>query len=277
MGKQKEKNYFFDVEVLVPYEKKEIKTFRVKANDSETATKKVQNEVALTYNGSCFGVNKKTSPKVGIIFLGIAVFLSMFNYYSGFNSINLFPNVQALVFSLLIYSSFVIRVKGLKNTFKNGLDTIISILFIFVLGSFIKVFARDSVDTTGIISSILKKIGFGNNYLLILAAVVVSWIGMRQVSGFIWVAVILLGTVELFTMGDYMGTFKSVLFIMSAFIGFIFYLKYEGAVIVNSFKNMASTTNSYISGNIKQSMDYAKDSINSIKNNSQSKIGENNE
>lgn len=201
----------------------------------------------------------------------------MFNYYSGFNSINLFPNVQPLVFSLLIYSSFVIRVKGLKNTFKNGLDTIISILFIFVLGSFIKVFARDSVDTTGIISFILKKIGFGNNYLLILAAVVVSWIGMRQVSGFIWVAVILLGTVELFTMGDYMGTFKSVLFIMSAFIGFIFYLKYEGAVIVNSFKNMASTTNSYISGNIKQSMDYAKDSINSIKNNSQSKIGENNE
>lgn len=59
MGKQKEKNYFFDVEVSVPYEKKEIKTFRVKANDSETATKKVQNEVALTYNGSCFGVNKK--------------------------------------------------------------------------------------------------------------------------------------------------------------------------------------------------------------------------
>ena len=52
--------------------------------------------------------------------------------------------------------------------------------------------------------------------------------------------------VELATAGEYMGEYISVVFILSAFCGFIFYLKYEGKIIINSFATLTKNTQNLV-------------------------------
>jgi hypothetical protein len=159
----------------------------------------------------------------------------------------------SILLSLVMYSAFVIRVKRIENVFKNLPDLLISLLFIVVLAIFIKLFAADTVQSNGIIGKFLAKIGFGNSYLLIIAALILSWLGMKQICGVVLIAILLFGSIELATCGDYMRNFKSVLFILSAFCGCVFYLKYEGDLIIQSFTNLGNGMIGFMDDNIKES------------------------
>ena len=94
--------------------------------------------------------------------------MSLFKYYEpdGFRFVTRFPNIPSILFSIIIYASFVIRMKGMKIHLKFA-DSVISILSIVVMGIFIRAFTGDSTIPKGIIGKILAHIGFGNNYLLI--------------------------------------------------------------------------------------------------------------
>ncbi|MCQ2604390.1 MAG: hypothetical protein MJ215_05040 [Spirochaetia bacterium] len=243
-------NYLMEAEVKVPYVRSEIKNATVSANSQEEAIALYGKQL----NDAGFdtaAVNRRNSAIPGIVFFSITLFMSFFRYFesNGFHYVMLYPNIAAVGLSLLVYSSFVIRVKGLENTFRNFPDMAISILFILVMGIFIGIFMGSSTPS-GIISKALGKIGIpSKNYLLVCSAIVLSWLGMKQICSFIWAAVIILGLMELTTCGVYMGNIKSSVFLISAFCGFIFYLKYEGRTIINSFKRITYSPADFLRSN----------------------------
>ena len=243
IGMRKEKVFILETEVEVPFKKTEVRTLSIKADSLEAAKRATL--IQLQENKiQCVEVNKKASSIPGIISFSIALLLTTIPFYekNGFNSVFLFPNIISLLCSLFVYSSFIIRVKGISNTFKNIPDFIISILCILVLASFIKIFLRDSLTLTGWIGMILKNTGLNNSYLLIAGAVIFSWLGIKSIAGYIWIIIAILGMLELATAGEYMGEYISAVFILSSFCGFVFYLKYEGKIIINSFATMTRNT-----------------------------------
>lgn len=66
------------------------------------------------------------------------------------------------------------------------------------------------------------------------------------------------GLTELGTCGIYMGKFIGSLFILSSFLGCIFYPKYEGTLIINSFQKLAASTIATISSDIGASQKLAQ-------------------
>lgn len=93
-----------------------------------------------------------------------------------------------------------------------------------------------------------------------------SWLGLKQFCGFVWLAVIGLGFIDFTTCRKYMGDFKGVIFILTAFTGIIAYLKYEGKLVMNAFKKIAFIIKNNIGSDIKESQKFAKDGISKIKN-----------
>ena len=262
---QKEGKYFIEAEVKVPYVRTEVRNVSVKGTDSDNAIAKYESE--LKNQGlSVTTISKRTSAIPGIICFGIALIMSFFRYFEdgGFNYIYLYPNIVSVLLSVVIYSSFVIRIKGIQNTFKNPLDTIISILFILVFAIFIQIFTGNSKTSSGLIGNFLSKIGLGNSYYLIIAAIVLSWLGIKQVCGFVWLAIFALALTELVTCGNYMGNVKGSIFILSAFCGFVFFLKYEGKLIINSFKKLAISSTNFIKSDLDESKKLTQSGIDAV-------------
>lgn len=248
MDMKKERVFTLEAELEVALKKLEVQTLSVKADSLENAKGAVLARFQENKGLKCVELNKKVSVLPGILSFSIALLLTTIPFYEkdGFNSVFLFPNIISLVCSLFVYSSFVIRVKGINNTFKNIPDFIISILCILVLASFIKIFLRDSIVLTGWVGTMLKMLGLNNSYILITGAVIFSWLGIRGIAGFMWIIIAILGMVELATAGEYMGEYISAVFILSAFCGFIFYLKYEGKIIINSFATLTKNTQNLV-------------------------------
>ena len=248
IGMKKERVFTLEAELEVPLKKLEVQTLSIKADNFENAKESFLASLQENKGIKCLEVDKKASVLPGIISFSIALLLTTIPFYekNGFNSVFLFPNIISLLCSLFVYSSFVIRVKGINNTFKNIPDFIISILCILVLASFIKIFLRDSIVLTGWVGMMLKMFGLNNSYFLIAGAVIFSWLGIRTIAGVVWIIIAILGMVELATAGEYMGEYISVVFVLSAFCGFIFYLKYEGKIIINSFANLTKNVTRHV-------------------------------
>lgn len=261
IGMKKEKVFTLEAELEVPLKKLEVQTLSIKADSFENAKETFLASLQENKGIKCLEVDKKASVLPGIISFSIALLLTTIPFYekNGFNSVFLFPNIISLLCSLFVYSSFVIRVKGINNTFKNIPDFIISILCILVLASFIKIFLRDSIVLTGWVGTMLKMVGLNNSYFLIAIAVIFSWLGIKSIAGFMWIIIAILGMVELATAGEYMGEYISAVFILSAFCGFIFYLKYEGKIIINSFINMTKNTAGQVMTNINETKNIVRE------------------
>lgn len=260
---EKEKTFAFDTTVNVPYEKSEIKTFIVTAPTEELAKARLQDKLN-TDNIVCVGIKKKQSAIPAIIAFSIALFFTFTPYYKGFAAYHLSPDVKSVFFALLIYAAFVVRIKGIEKTAVNFSDLIVSIMAILLLAVFIRVFAKDAKEPTNFFARILALIGIKiTNYGLLAFAIIFSWLGVKLVSAVMLLLIALLGLSELFSMGVFMGDFKSVTFMISSFFGFIFYLKYEGPKMINSVMGASTKAFNFFNSNISEGFEYAKEKINS--------------
>ncbi len=258
---RKQKKYAIEAEVEIPCYKCEIRNV-VLTEQAENFNDAVSEyKENLKKEGSFLvSFSKKASAVPAIIFLAIASLFTFVGYYEndGFNKIDLCPGMVSLLISIVIYSSFIIRIKGITNTFKNIPDLFVSVLFIYMLAVFINIFTGNGKVSSGIIGKFLEKLGFTKNYYLLIAGIVLSWLGMKQICGFIWIAIIFFGLAELSTCGEYMRNFIGTIFLLSSFLGFVFYLKYEGKKIVNSFKKLAETTASFVKSDVDESDKFAR-------------------
>lgn len=258
----KDKSFWVEAEVEIPCVKREIRNVVVEAKTKKDAVEKCRQDLEKKGFG-VYGVSKRVSPIPGILFLGVTAVMSFFPYFEkgGFNAIFLYPNSVSLCLSIALYSAFVIRIKGLENTFKNVLDISISILFIFVMGIFIKILAGDTTMPAGWFGKLLKELGLGNNYPVLITAIALSWLGLKQIAGFVWLVLIGLAMSELVTMDRFMGEEKASLFVLSVFLGSVFYLRYEGRSIINSFGKAITSATSTIGSDIKESQNLAQKGV----------------
>lgn len=268
------KKYLIEAEVEVPYVRSEIKNIPIKAANADEALTLCKDELESS-DFSVNSVSKRTSVIPGIVFLAIAFLMTFVKYYdnsgNGFDSVNLFPSLLSILFSFVIYFAFVIKTKGISNSFKNVTDTIISVLFILVLATFINIFTKNAKVSSGIVGKFLAKIGLNNTNYLIIAAVIFSWLGIKQVACFLWLGIIALGVTEFVTCGNYMGNYMGAIFLVSSILGFVFYLKYEGKIIINSFRKLGASSSDFIKSNIDESGKILKKGINKAKNSFQQK------
>lgn len=261
--KKREKKYWVEAEIGIPCTRKEVKNIAVKANNKHDAISKCCNE--LEEKGiSVVEVKKRTNPIWGIIFLGLTVLMSFFTYHDGFETLELFPNIISTLISVIVYSGFVVRVKGIEKMFNTASSFFISLLFILCMAIFIKLFTGDSVNPSGPIGFLLDSIGLGNSYGLMILGIALSWLGLKQICGFIWLAVFGFGIAELAICDKYLGNLKGTAFILFAFCGFIFYLKYEGKIIINSFREVSNSVKDYVGSDIKASQNLAQKGISDL-------------
>lgn len=223
-----EREYSYEMKLdKVPQITTSIISDNIQASSKEEAEKELRDK----YEGYDIDFikiyNNKSNAICAIIFLSIAVFFTFFKWMKGFDAISLFPNPQSLIFSFLIYSGLVIRTKGLDKIFHDKMNMIISVLFICLFASVIKILLNDTAETTGIIGKLLDKIGLGNSHFLLIAAILLSWLGMNAVSRYVYLVVFILGFVEIGTLDNFMGSLFSTLFLLASFMGFVFFFKYE--------------------------------------------------
>ncbi len=254
-------NKIFEAEIPVKYQVKE--SLFISAQNQEDAKEKLE-KMGIT---NSVLKDKSKSAISGIVAMSIAVILSFFRYFGKGSTdyIELFPNIISFTLSVIIYSAFVIRVKGLKNTFENKIDFAISFLFMLIIGIFIKLFSGDATKTSGLIGAILQFFHLDNGYPLFILLLCLSWLGMKPLCGFVLIGIMIFGLIELVTCGNYMGNLISVLFIFSAFCGCVFYLKYEGNRIIQSFSDFGTKTAGWMNDNIKASKDLIDKEINNEK------------
>jgi len=267
----REKRFLIEAETAVPSITTKIKNVPICAETEEKAIEIFEHQ--LQDGETLINISKKTSPIPGIIFLSIPIIMSYFPFYDGFDSINLFPDMLSTLIATIIYSSFVIRIKGMKNTFKGIMDIIISLMIILLMGIVLKFFVGDnSIFGNGLISKFLKlfSIKITKSHLIIIA-IILSWLGIRQISGFLWLIIIGLGLTEFATCGKYLGNVQGTLFVLSAFCGCIFYLKYEGRLIINSFSNMTYSISHFFKHDIDGSLNYAKQQLTKLKESKRNK------
>ena len=171
-------------------------------------------------------INKRQSV-VSIIFLSIACFLSFFPWHIPGTSIviSLQPSLFTTLISIILYSSVVIRIKGLKNSFNSVIETAGTMLTIIFVASFTAIF----IGETSIPIKLGPFINFTipiSGHLLLLLATLLSWLGIAVIARFVWVALFGLAALRLVAADAAMGIW-GMIYIISAFLGIIFQLKQE--------------------------------------------------
>ena len=270
--KKKKKYSIFEAETAIPSIITQIRNVPIQADNKEEAIAQYQQQ--LLDGEELLNISKKASPIPGIVFLSLPILMSCFRFFKnyGIDYIELKPDLISTTISTIIYSSFVIRAKGIKNTFKGIFDTIISILIILLMAIFIKFFVGNNELFTGWFGKLLSKLNLNiTKNQIIIGASILSWIGVKQISGLLWLLVIGLGLTEFASCGNYMGSLQGSFFVLSAFLGCIFYLKYEGKIIIDSLKNMTHSFNMFLKNDITISVDKTKQQIKKIKEKIQAK------
>lgn len=91
-----------------------------------------------------------------------------------------------------------------------------------------------------------SKIGLGNTYFLIGIAILLSWLGMEKICRYVWLAVWILGIIEICSIDVYMKNDIAITFLLSSFVGLVFFFKYEDDLIFNQFKSMGEKVSELI-------------------------------
>ena len=171
-------------------------------------------------------VNKQSIAS--IIFLMFPIFLSFIPwYFPGGSELSLKPTLIPMLFSVAIYSSVIIRIKGLKNSFNAIFEVIGNSLTIVFIASFISLLAGDA--NIKILSFTLPISG---KPLLIFAAML-SWLGMPKIAKFVWIALFVLAAFRILAADAAMGIWGMV-YVLFGFLGIVFQLKQESDIFLNT-------------------------------------------
>jgi len=175
-------------------------------------------------------VNKKMNI-LSIIFLSIACFLSFIPWHLPDGSvIFLKPSLISMLFSVAIYSSVILRIKGLKNSFNSATETICTCLNFIFIASFISLFTGDAE---------IKLFNFTipiSGKLLLIFAALLSWVGMEKVAKFVWIALFVFAAFRLLAVDAAMGIW-GVVYVLFGFLGIVFQLKQESDVFLQKVNN----------------------------------------
>lgn len=144
-------------------------------------------------------------------------------------SFSISPSFISTLAAILLYLSVVVRYR-LKN-FSNGLfssvyELLIICLNILFCASFLEIFFPKEIWSIPFINI--------SSQTFLLIAIILSWIGMRAIAGFVWIFLFILAVIRLAGLNVAMGNL-GVAYILSAFVSMG--LQLNDLHILSSFKN----------------------------------------
>lgn len=162
--------------VVLPQEK----SYLVNASTEKKAQELAEEQFMAEYD--CNGkihISKARSVDLAVVTsiagMIIAILLSFINWKAGHSTISIKPDLISSTIAVIIYSAFIIRVKGLQRM-TGRIDFIFLILSVLLLSSFIQ----------SILSSSEFKIPILGSYIdcrmLFILAMILSWMGMKILS-----------------------------------------------------------------------------------------------
>lgn len=124
------------------------------------------------------------------------------------------PSLRSVLCAILLFSSVLVRY-GSKNL-KGFSSYILLVLDILFISSFLNILCNNEAWP-------IPFLVIDNQTFLILA-IIFSWIGISAVSGFIWLAIFIMGILRMAKIENLMG-FASVAYLICAFVSLILQLK----------------------------------------------------
>lgn len=243
----------------------QYKAYAVKAN-SEAEAKNIakQNfQEEFLADGNVAVVEKPFMRKKRSIFALVAmiipILLSLINWKHGHSTISISPDLISCIFGVLIYSSFVIRFKGIQRTVQSKTDILFAIVSVLLLSTFVRIFLLDTKFT--LLGGLIKVPV--NTYVVLVFAVILSWIGLKGVSltciGFI----VLCALGNILGLNKAMGPLLGTVYVISSLFGILMYLSIEPVFIEskNSLYRFANKSINYLNGDLSQ----AKKQVSEVK------------
>lgn len=206
------------------------KAYVVQASSKDEAQKIAQKKFEEDFYNVAGEVRTSSYPRnklayFSFLLMGCAIFLSIIGWKTGHDTILIRPNLSSCLYAVLIYSVFVVRIKGVQRALDTGIDIVYCILNVLLLSSFIRIIILDrEVNFLG-----LFDIPIDTTYLIIFA-VLFSWLGLKLISVLCMGLVCVLAICNINILTDAMGDIWGTVYVLSSFLGVLIYLRNEPAI-----------------------------------------------
>lgn len=247
------------------------KTYVIKANSKKEAQEKAKNKFETEFE--CVNIdaqaNTYTRTKRALIacaLMLIAIIISFctysysakaFFFFSKTETFSIAPQMESCIFAIIFYCAYVIRFKGIERTLSAVIDIAFCVLTVLLLASvFQLILSNENIKLLGILPAV-------DSYTVIVVAIITSLLGIKVVSAGCMAFVALAALSNLSVASKAMRTW-GVVYIMCAFLGILFCLSAEPAVLeaLPQIKQSFSKTAKYI----KNDFNSAKNQLEEIKN-----------
>ena len=239
----------------------------------ESASKALKSEQAKKIK-NWFGTKENKLIFIAIILMLISIFVACkgYNYdkdgfvipFINFNTgigevhdiLTLMPNLLSTLVAIAIYSGVVIRNK--VEIFAEPIKLTLCVVNILFLASLTSVF----------VSSKPWSIPFFNinNYAILIVAIALSWLGMKAISGYAWIILLITSMGQMTKVNAAMG-FNGTVYILCAFVSLGMQLT-SGFLVVdpNTFKSEFYNTKEIVVGDMNKSIEATKQGVNNVVN-----------
>jgi hypothetical protein len=160
---------------------------------------------------------------VAVLFMALPVVISLGTFFTDVQKKFLFffeyteqivvsikPGLLSVTMAVMLYLSVIVRRR--KKVFSDWYDFLISALNILFCASFLSVFVSGEEWDVPFIH--IKSQAF------LMVAIVLSWIGMSSIAGFVWIALLIFAIPRMSSVDSAMG-FTGAIYVLSAFMSIL--------------------------------------------------------
>lgn len=227
--KDKNREYIVPVTGSVPERK--TTSYLVRACSQDDARRIAEGKFSEefgTFGESPSALDNRTPRAiVACILMSIAIGLSYIDWAHGDNLISIAPSLTSCLISLILYTSYVVRFKGVHRIVTSENDIALCLCVILLFASFVQTILAE--DITLIPKTLLTKELSIDSYHLLFATILLSWIGVKIVSAACFLLVAIAAFSSIMSLSDAMGSLFGPLYILSSFFGLLFYISVEPA------------------------------------------------
>lgn len=237
------------------HEKAYIVNAESKEDAQEIAKSNFMEEFYVVDDNVCVKSYKRRYKAIlACIFMMIPVFLSFINWKIGHDTVSIQPNYISCLYAVILYSSYIVRFKGIRRTVGSWIDIGLSIILILLLSSFIRtILVIKYINILGI-----KKIVIDTNIILPIT-ILLSWCGLKFFSILSMACVGILAMFSISELNEAMAGIAGPAYIICAFIGILIYLSIEPAM----FEMSTNLKKSIVGGvdHLKRDLIYAEKEV----------------
>jgi hypothetical protein len=192
---------------------------------------------------------------LSVVFMAVPVFISFLTFTVEIEkkilwifpltetvSFSISPSLISTLAAIMLYLSVVVRYR--LKLFSDVYETIIICLNILFCASFLEIFFPKEIWNIPFINI--------SSQSFLLMAVILSWIGMRAIAGFVWIFLFVLAATRIAGLNAAMGRLGTA-YILSAFISIGLQLK-DSVRMISSFKNDFRGVTRHVGGDIASSI-----------------------